>query len=1165
MFNRPKILQYLTKDSGQTGMLGHERSFAVWLLCGKGAVERENLLMWRLKNRRGKYGACGTTAFFTALLMLATGFSRAGELAAEEIVGATNIHGGLCVHVGCGDGTLSFSLMRKNQFVVQGLDTVAANVEKAKQAAAQRKVSGQVTFELWSGDSLPYAHNLVSLLVVEQPGKIAQAEMLRVLRPKGVAYVKTAAGWSVLRKPWPAGMAGWSHPRQGPDGNAVSTDATLTLPKRIQWISGKSGKAFLAGDGMNYFGDVEAHDAFNGLPVWKQNMKPLVAADERLYGLAGGRLTALESASGKELKTYPEAGSPQSLLYVSKGVAGKPTLFAVGGDGVKALDAESGSLLWAAAVANPRSVFAGDGGIYCLVGKSATVLGLDWTNGKELWKKEYDWTPQVEECFYRRETAVFAVGGRGGAAPYVLSAKDGSLLWRNAEKKGFISAVADLLWIQPGGKERRETTGYDLKTGAQKRSFSVGYGHCHVPMATEKYFIDGELDFTDALTGKREANPIAKAACGKSFQAANGMLYNFPTGCVCFPMLKSYMALAPDEVAAPHALSVKPSLERGPAFGKTPARGAGKNENEEWPTYRRDAWRSSCTAAAAPPTLQPLWSVAADNGASASAWKEMWTAPYLDDSSITPPTVAEGLVFVAAAESHQVVAFDARTGQERWRHYANGRIDTPPTVTEGLCLFGTHAGWIYCLTAADGQLVWRLRIGPEDRRIMAHGQLESAWPAPGAVLVDRGVVYTAAGRHFLADGGIFVYALDPRSGSVRWTSRVDQNHTAMPPNRWYGRLGNDFDPYDLLAKDGEHLALSRWTIDAASGKVTADRTKPYFVARDGRVVALRGLWSYAQDQPNNRSRKRRPAAAFNDECLFLSAGDLSALTLDKWADVQGNDAKYREPKESPRDYKIEWTPYSLYKNLAKKWTAAEGRDGRAVVVAGKSVFVGTKNGALKVFSAENGEKIGETQLGASPAWDGMAVAYGRIYVSTTAGKVLCFGAPGGEVPAPAPPNAPGETSNPTDVHSPSAPPPARRDDPTATQTTPAAQREPTAAPDASRWNAGLLKKTVAEVQTGRKPSFFLSAMKVKVDVLTVSPDGAMKLSGSGLSVPWQWSRLTREDLASLATNMAKAEDEESCRLAGYFLLAVGSRLKAEEWLSKMKDKDAAAAVRAAQP
>lgn len=124
------------------------------------------------------------------------------------------------------------------------------------------------------------------------------------------------------------------------------------------------------------------------------------------------------------------------------------------------------------------------------------------------------------------------------------------------------------------------------------------------------------------------------------------------------------------------------------------------------------------------------------------------------------------------------MALDAATGQVRWTFTANGPVDTAPTIHRGLCLFGSRSGWVSCLRADDGGLVWRLRVAPSDQRIVAYGQIESPWPVPGSVLVVEDTVYFAAGRQPLADGGILVLAVAPADGHVCWIRRLDQ----VPPH-----------------------------------------------------------------------------------------------------------------------------------------------------------------------------------------------------------------------------------------------------------------------------------------------------------------------------------------------------------------------------------------------
>ena len=77
-------------------------------------------------------------------------------------------------------------------------------------------------------------------------------------------------------------------------------------------------------------------------------------------------------------------------------------------------------------------------------------------------------------------------------------------------------------------------------------------------------------------------------------------------------------------------------------------------------------------------------------------------------------------------------------------------VDSPPTIYpadgQPLCLFGCRDGWVYCLRADDGELVWRFQAAPALRHIVSYGQLESAWPISGAVLVLDDKVYATAGR-----------------------------------------------------------------------------------------------------------------------------------------------------------------------------------------------------------------------------------------------------------------------------------------------------------------------------------------------------------------------------------------------------------------------------------
>jgi hypothetical protein len=129
-------------------------------------------------------------------------------------------------------------------------------------------------------------------------------------------------------------------------------------------------------------------------------------------------------------------------------------------------------------------------------------------------------------------------------------------------------------------------------------------------------------------------------------------------------------------------------------------------------------------------------------------------------------------------DGHAVCAIRVADGKTVWRFCAEGRVDSPPTYYQGLLLFGSRDGSVYCLRAADGALAWRFL--PLQRRVIcAYGQPESAWPICGSILIRNGLAYFAAGRNSFADGGIFLYALEPRSGKV------------VHQKRMYGPYGED--------------------------------------------------------------------------------------------------------------------------------------------------------------------------------------------------------------------------------------------------------------------------------------------------------------------------------------------------------------------------------------
>ena len=154
---------------------------------------------------------------------------------ARKLLDESGVRGGLVVHIGCGEqhpGALTAALRASESLIVHGLDANAGVVAKARTFVRSAGIYGPVSIDLLRGERLPYADNLVNLVVADELGKVSVREVMRVLCPDGVAWI----GRKKTVKPRPANIDEWTHYLHGPDNNAVAKDSVVDQPRRIQWV-----------------------------------------------------------------------------------------------------------------------------------------------------------------------------------------------------------------------------------------------------------------------------------------------------------------------------------------------------------------------------------------------------------------------------------------------------------------------------------------------------------------------------------------------------------------------------------------------------------------------------------------------------------------------------------------------------------------------------------------------------------------------------------------------------------------------------------------------------------------------------------------------------------------------------------------------------------------
>lgn len=996
---------------------------------------------------------------------------------ARELLEASRISGGLCVQIGCGDGELTAALAADGRFLVHALDAEVAAVAAANSRLRAAGLYGQGWAECVPAGPLPYSENLVNLVVVRMGKSWPDfKEISRVLRPGGVLLAQmppdvgakdppadamdalrnrlTQAGLTDVKatgpaglclravKPWPKGMDDWGHPRHGPNGNAVSRDQVAGPVQRIRWICGPMHEVsnMVTAGGRFFYGGTTARDAFNGLRLWQRALDPTpmrlgflssavpgsvlpVAVGERLYVVSEGKLQALDAATGKTVRVYAGERKPLEILHLAG------TLVARDAEGVWAYEADSGKALWSAEVTSPTSLVADDGAVFCLEGKlldrkSRAIVKLDLASGKVLWRRsDHDWLANVRRLACDRGLLVCEVSTysdtRPGNGIHVLDAADGKQVWEHLFEPGqnhWLQAramqVGQHVWVLAKGQWR----GLDRTTGSIDQTHPGWYNHCFPPVATARYLLGGEMNHIEIATGRAGANQITKGNCDRDagFVPANGLLYTSPKHCSCYPMLKGYSALAP---AKPGAGPGEPkardfSVERGPAWGtKVDATSASAGE---WPGYRSDIWRSASAETAVPAKLEVLWTGEVGGWPNVPAAVD-WKQNLYGRGPLTPPVAAGGLAVVAQIDGHRVVAFDAAAGKQKWEFAANGRIDTPPTLHGGLCIFGTRSGWAYCLRSADGQLVWRMRLGANEERMVSYGQLESPWPVAGSPLVLDGVLYMAAGRHPLADGGVRVLAMEPATGQVKRVKMI----TSLPMKNFYGGAALEFEPIDLLTaearrageKGAPYITMSRWQLDPGGAETKVAWESGFALCRKGAggVLVPRGVWTYGQrmqylgsgpkpGQPDYIGQAPRPLAAFHGSTLVCSSEDKRTLFRRDFSeeDLASFNEKWFNQRHVPRGLKP--GDRNRSERLAREaawWrtvfpAGADRQEIAGVALAGERVFVVGSLGKLVALDLGEGKVLAERDV-PPPIWDGLAAASGRLYLSTADGKIVCLG------------------------------------------------------------------------------------------------------------------------------------------------------------------------------
>jgi outer membrane protein assembly factor BamB len=805
---------------------------------------------------------------------------------------------------------------------------------------------------------------------------------------------------------------------------------------------------------LGYGKPVTALDAATGevLRTYEgtENTHEIVAHGGNLYLVVSAHLKEESPTTGRVLRHFP-VWRGSYLEYVTQYMPKH----------IRVVNAESGQLVWEKKDSEtthilPLTLTVNDGQVFfqnekhlmSLKARSGEVL---WSADRPVTRHRYAWlAPTVvakDGVILSADRSPQSPVDTGGedmtqfewrvSANHILtdgeimafSAETGKPLWTAPCHEGFNSPV-DLfvvdgkVWsgILAWGRQPGITKVYDLHTGEvvatrspDQQTYTLGFGHtrCYRHKATSKYVIHGRagVEFVDVNADRVIANHWVRGACQYGILPCNGFVYAPTHPCACYitAKLSGFNALAGGRRATPDADSrISNRLQKGRAYSQAnrsrrdhDAQEGRKLEtgDRDWPTYRGNNARSGNAGFSLSPKLRLQWEKALPG-------------------PLTAVVAAEGRLYVAQRDAHTVHAFKADDGSHLWCYTAGGRVDSPPTIRGGLVYFGSADGWMYCLRAEDGALVWRFRVAPESRQVVSYGQLESVWPVHGNVLVsqrpqnsNRLVAYAAAGRSSYVDGGVYFCGIDAVTGELIAERRISHRdpETGREPQAVIRGTRMPGAIPDVLATDGTSLFMRHLRLDF-DGQTLEPNVDHLFssagylddtwwhrtylqIGREMRTGY--GGWGAAGNTHiSGRALVRNEDRAFGfGRKSYTITG--SHLGLQSEYHLFAADIELIQPakkRKKPGKTQVKYL-----------WSKAIPLYPRGMLLAGETLFLAGPSEIgdfaarvpegeiwLWAVSTEDGTRLAQYKLKAAPVYDSFAASQGNLYFTTVDGRIVCW-------------------------------------------------------------------------------------------------------------------------------------------------------------------------------
>ncbi len=633
---------------------------------------------------------------------------------------------------------------------------------------------------------------------------------------------------------------------------------------------------------------------------------------------------------------------------------------------------------------------------------------LNAKSGKVIWRKTKESDPELFEAFGRylprqnydtnwrtrnymmcSDDALFFAGPQMDKL-LVLSTKDGSVLWENAYNNFQLVLREDGLYGISGPWNQNVSKKFEPLTGELLAELPTGRRACTRPNATSDAILfrasGGSIKFNIESNEPQWISPM-RPSCQDGVTIANGMLYWWPYVCDC--QLSIYGVTGVGPAGEFDFYKTATNEERLQTAEQTPEGSELLISSSDWPTFRKDNKGLVSTTVTISEKSRGLWKFPERDIAQTGS--DVLGHPHYIQT--TAPVTADGIAYYADSKGI-VRAINVTNGKLEWEAYTGGAVKIAPTLWKDKLYVGSGDGYVYCFKSRTGDLVWKFRAAPVERKIPVYGSLMSTWPVGAGVLIEDGILYAAAG--IVNYDGTYVYALDAETGKIKWENNTS-GHLLKEAKTGASVLG-----HMLINNDKLYIAsgtsLSPAVYDLNSGICLNDSSQleacqsfsprgwELFLTGDHVIAAGKPFYSHPEHEVYDLTVTRK--------MLHTSMGNRDILWVHNKKILCYPKISKQALNESVTSQMIPGQSTMVWESLdpGNKPLWEFDCDNSVAVAVTKNVVIVAKEHELIAINITTGKQLWAEPLLYAPVPWGLCVSRdGKIIVTRKDGSVVCFG------------------------------------------------------------------------------------------------------------------------------------------------------------------------------